>query len=287
MAAFVVKERLCVNDIAVPLEEHTLDFVDLHNLKDGDEENLEFLLLHCKATSNMGWLESALKLKARWWVNNSNKVPLLIEIRKAIETKKVRSGGGVRLPKCAKSIVALEIRDQVIYVVNNPMYVTFAFKPGESTSGVQWLLEELQKDIEVLNMPGASSSSMSMKRSKSDVTDEEDEFVQQSLESIRNHAQCRRVCFQRSRNSFMIVKKDNSSSEISIPKLEKQRRVALSREHEESWDKVENSYKQAVSCALQFLESGEGIIAPLDNGHAPVDGDILAPWVMETPSTQQ
>lgn len=270
MAAFVVKERLCVNDIAVPLEEHTLDFVDLHNLKDGDEENLEFLLLHCKATSNMGWLESALKLKARWWVNNSNKVPLLIEIRKAIETKKVRSGGGVRLPKCAKSIVALEIRDQVIYAVNNPMYVTFAFKPGESTSGVQWLLEELQKDIEVLKMPGASSSSM--KRSKSEVTDEEDEFVQQSLESIRNHAQCRRVCFQRSRNSFMIVKKDNSSSEISIPKLEKQRKVALSREHEESWDKVENSYQQAVSCALQFLD-----------GHAPADGDILAPWVMETP----
>ena len=285
MAAFVVKERLCVNDIAVPLEEHTLDFVDLHNLKDGDEENLEFLLLHCKATSNMVWLESALKLKARWWVNNSNKVPLLIEIRKAIETKKVRSGGGARLPKCAKSIVALEIRDQVIYAVNNPMYVTFAFKPEESTSGVQWLLEELHKDIEVLKMTGASPSSM--KRSKSEVTNEEDVFVQQSLESIRYHAQCRRVCFQRSRNSFMIFKKDKSSSEISIPGLEKRRKEALSREHEESWDKVGNSYQQAVSCALQFLEPGEGIIAPLDNGHAPVDGDILAPCSLGDGDPQQ
>ena len=85
--ALVVQKRVCLNDSAIPLAQQCLDFHDLHNLAEGDLEGQVFILLSLKESGDLRWLEKSFKLPAKWWVRNHMCVPLLTEIRQAIETK--------------------------------------------------------------------------------------------------------------------------------------------------------------------------------------------------------
>eukprot|EP00972_Heterocapsa_arctica_P086608 12767730-Heterocapsa_arctica.AAC.1 len=60
----------------------------------------------------MGWLEKAFKLHTRWWVQHQSEVLLLLEIRQAIDTKKIKSGINCRMPRLPKAIVAIRIREK-------------------------------------------------------------------------------------------------------------------------------------------------------------------------------
>lgn len=275
MPPFTLKYRMCLNDLAVPFVERSLAFHDLHNLAEGDIENQEFLILSLKASADVRWLERAFDLPARWWINHHGSVPLLLEIRQAIETKKVKSGGGSRLPKLPTAIVAIHIREKVILVQNQTLFLSLAFKPGEEIEALQWFLEELEKDIEKLQNKAAPQTTQEQdddtqepprfsKQQKHRVGHEEHQVVQASLNKLLEHSECLRASFLSSRGSFRVIKKDKSSSEFLVSGLMKKRKVAQNRDDDDAWEGMNTKFDKAVASALVFLEGGDA-----DGGDPP------------------
>ena len=237
--ALVVQNRVCLGDSAIPLREQCLDFHDLHTLAEGDLDGQVFLLLSLKASGDLRWLERGFKLSAKWWVRNHMRVPLLKEIRQAIETKKSRSGGGSRLPKLANTLVAIKIREKVILVQNQPLFVNLAFHPGEEIEGLQWIINELKKYIDHLKEESSESSQDDDDEGEDDEHEEpqgslrvskqqrhplsknEQQIVENSLKNIREHSECLRATFLPSRCAFRVFKKDKSKSEFRVSDLKK------------------------------------------------------------------
>ena len=137
--------RLCLGDVIVPLKTETLDFKDLFELKDGDQDQQEFLTLNLKATSNMEWLTKMLDLKKPWWPQHSQSLPLLHEIETLINSKRPKSP---RMPRNPKAIVAIEVRGRTVLVQNIVSSVILAFKSGDEIADIHWFIREIEKDLE-------------------------------------------------------------------------------------------------------------------------------------------
>ena len=105
MPAVEVKNRLCLNDHAVPVETKRMLFVDPYNLGGMTDEALDVSLVDLKAVANIDWLQMALKLGGRWWVSNHHRIPLLQQVLKLIREQKPMSGRDVRMPKNHKCLV--------------------------------------------------------------------------------------------------------------------------------------------------------------------------------------
>jgi hypothetical protein len=206
-----VRWRMCLDDVAIPFHRDTLDLHDLHEEANGDKEDQEFLLLPIKATADMNWLQKSFKLPgARWWILNQYKINLLSEMRQAIDNKKIKNGRGCRMPKLHKSIVAIRIRDKVILVRNRSKSLCLAFKPGEEVETLQWILKELEEDIEKLSDQTAEEGPQKQQLHKNAVGNEEGDVVKDSLKKVQAHAQCLQATFLPSRLSMKVIKKIRS-----------------------------------------------------------------------------
>ena len=87
MADLKVPYRLCWGDIVVPLQSDTLDFVNMHRIEgmgDDEEEGVEFSLVEFKGSMPRCWTEKALGLRARWWMSDISKAPLMKEVSEAM-----------------------------------------------------------------------------------------------------------------------------------------------------------------------------------------------------------
>jgi hypothetical protein len=275
MPPFILKHRMCLNDMAVPFVARTLCLHDLHSLAGGDIDNQEFLLLSLKATADVRWLEAAFNLSGRWWVNHhgSSTVPLLLEIRKAIEIKKVTTGYGCRLPRLPNSIVAIRIRGKVIFVQNQTKDLTLAFKSGEEIEGLKWFVAELGTDLgnrheweapprkrnrteeqdgdanldDMTKDPPASS-----KQQRHYLGHHEHELVQKSVDTLMEHPGCLQARFLPSRASFRVTKKDRSSKEFIVSGLNKHRKKAEIGDDDLAL--MRPMFEKTVAGALAFLE---------------------------------
>jgi hypothetical protein len=215
-----VRWRMCLDDLAIPFHRETLDLHDLHLEADGDKWDQEFLLLPIKATADMEWLQKSFKLPgARWWVLHQYKINLLSEMRQAINSKKVKIGEGARMPRLHKSIVAIRIRDKVIFVRNQSKSLCLAFRPGEEAETLMWILKELEEDIKQLSDQAAQEGPQKQQLHKKAVGNEEGEVVKDSLKKVKAHAQCLKASFLPSRLSIKVIKKNKKSKEFVVKGL--------------------------------------------------------------------
>ena len=149
--SWTLKQRLCLNDLPVPFREERLEFEDLRKILDEDfDSELDVSLLSLKSIRNLQFLMKAFDLGAKWWRVHSLSLPLVTEIREAIDGGKTKKGGGSRLPRRSKILVAIEVRSKKILVVNQANGIQLAFRKGEEMEGLQRFLEEFSKDLETV-----------------------------------------------------------------------------------------------------------------------------------------
>ena len=235
-----VAYKLCLNDWALPVEKKTLHLqdpdglaLDEHQVDENDE--LTVNLIHFGASKNLRWLEQALKLPARWWVLNSTRILVLIEIRNAI--KDSRKHYQKRQQVINQDLLLIQLRGKILCVQNLATSVILGLPHGANdTSTLLWFLNELQKDIEGLEEAPTK---------KKNTSEEHPAGVQECLERLHEHPECASAHYQASRLSFKVIKKDKSSRTFRIRGLRKQD------------DEGNDAFTMALSLALTFLESSE------------------------------
>ena len=260
-----VQRRLCVNNLAVPVEEHTLDCMDPYQEGQGDEESLKVLLVHLKASGNMEWLCKGMGLPARWWVHNHHRVPLMCEILELIKKKRPTQGAQRLLPRQASSIMPLRIRGKVLWFQNQVRFVVLALRTGQESPDLQQFLEELQKDVEIL-LENEADPGRSHKQKKVEVPDEEQEVVQRALNLLEEHSSCKSAKYFPSRKVFQVILQDKSCAEFGVKDLNKKRQEALK---QEGIGCIETAYDKAMSAALNFLDGTEPLQLPLQQDGEP------------------
>jgi len=276
MPPFALEYRLCLNDMALPLVRRAMDFEDIHHLAGGDSGEQDFVCLELKATADVRWLEKAFQLPVRFWKAHHFEVPLLQEMRQAIDSGKVRKGGGSRLPRRPDAVVAIRVRDRVILIQNKTSGLALVSKPDEQRETFQWFLEELQKDLEKLKdqhenlhdqqaETASSSTQPSLRKQKRLASDmEEENIIEAAVTKLREHPLCSRATFLPSRDSFRVLRTDRKSSEIFVPGCRKKRQSAREQQDDEAWDNLRSSFDQGVNLAIEFLAGADSPpVAPI------------------------
>ena len=287
--------RLCLKDQVLPLSTVSMDLVDMHNLlESGDQDDVEFQLLSLQTHSNVGWLMKTLQamgvqVGSAWWLLNSVRIPLLMEIREAIQKGKKTSGAERLLPRRPDTVVPVTLRGTCVLVVNHPNKTTVALEHGREIIMLDWLLKHLQEDIMKMlqsQEPGADPASSSAgpassssgpvapgspERSLVAVPSEpssperphmrvntskapEDEVILEAcLSELKMHGNCLAASFMPSRVSLRVNRNDKQVEQFIVQNLKKKRQEAVSG-GPGGWDGVKASYHKALQEALQFLD---------------------------------
>jgi hypothetical protein len=281
-----VSYRVCVNDVAVPFVVRTSVFRDINDLAGGDTDGEDFILVCLKATADVRWLEKYLNLPRRWWVHNSgaSTVPLMSEIREAINVKQITKGRGCRFERQQNTIVAIRVRGKVILIQNNVMNLNIAFKTGDEIEGLKWFL--LQLGVDFASRHEWEAPARKRSRTEEQVGDDDDAhlegldegpppssskqqrhylghhehaIVQTSVVALEEHPECFKAKFLPSRASFMVTKQDRTSKEFVVSGLNKHRKNALIKHglgpHEDDdLALLAPMFEKSVAGALAFLE---------------------------------
>ena len=182
----VLKHTWTLNGIEVPLEQRKAAVVDPEDLAGevpGARQVVaqpgarpEFTLVSLKASADMGWFHKSLGLRHKWWKVNRARLPLLLEIRKSIRERKGRAFAGrqARMPRESESMTLVKVRGKALWVQNRSNFVILGLLPRESEGPLQWFVEELQKDVELLKAKnGAGESLESSEEPEEESEDEE------------------------------------------------------------------------------------------------------------------
>lgn len=137
--ASTVAMRLCVGNLAVPLETCTLEVVP----EGGETETFEVVELDLSSRGgDFEWLERALGLPLRTFRRLD--WPLLEEAREFLQARRAalpkRSGNPPNLG------VWVDWRGRKVLFRNNLKSLRVCFQKGGQVEGLEWLLEELEKD---------------------------------------------------------------------------------------------------------------------------------------------
>ena len=229
MPNFVLERQLCLNGVSVPLVLKNMEYEDIHGC--GEEAFEDLVDLDClplKSTMDSKWLEKAFKLPARWWVLNASRVPLLQEIREAIEKGKVRTGGASRLSKKSNIFVSIRVRGEAFLVVNTIVPVTLCAPQGSLENTLLWFLSEFNKDLSGLLQNPKQSSSSSAGPSKGTKRTErlnvrEKEILEERLQTLRDHPRCLVVHFSPSNSSLRIKDLTKKMKVVTIRGMGKRR----------------------------------------------------------------
>ena len=135
--------RLCVGDMAVPLERVSKELLE----DDSSKTDLAMLSL-TKRAGDYKFIEQFLGLPAQTFRRNQWDLVLdmqqaLLDKRKAILTVK-------RASRRPTAVVNVTVRGREVLMQNCMHFVDIFFRPGEEKEGVDWVLAELQKDFQAL-----------------------------------------------------------------------------------------------------------------------------------------
>ena len=214
------------------------------------------------------WLTKALGIKNnRWWVENYGKLPLLTEIRESLEQQKCRKGSGSKLSKKVGIVVAIKIREKVLFVVNHITSVTLAFTEDTVKESIHWLLNQILKDKETLADMDAPVGRLTKKDEQSP---EGLQFFGEAVEDLRSHSSCARAHYLPSLRSIQVIKKDKAVMKIRINGMTPQLLKAVPGEGSLLWDEAKKLLDEALSKCLKFLD-----------GNDSPDGQIAEPVVAE------
>ena len=268
--SFVLEKRLCLNAMAVPFFVQTLDFAD--------HDSEEVMCLDLKATAEARWLEVGFNLPVRWWRCRHKDVPLLAEMKEAINRGKEKKGAAARVPRRPLIVVAITVRGREILVQNStePLTLVATKAEGDARASLQWFLEELQADLEEsprLKMrepepqpqapqepqePQAPQQEQGPRRKTQQKhlrdDSEEQAMITQALATLLAHPKCLKAHWRPSRNAFFVCRDDHENSEFIAVGSFKHRKAAQGRGDDQSWEALRVTYHQAVSRAVEFLE---------------------------------
>ena len=250
-AELELMNRLCLGDMAVPLVSKNMDFWDIQKLLEAsDEENAPFNLLNFKATGEHLWLERAFKLPSRWWIKHQSRLPLFQEIRQSIEAMKKGSKKNMTdlMAKRTNVIVAIQLRGQVILVVNDARSATVAFRHGEESELLLWLLREIEKDIRSLQSGGLKS--LKRKERDEDINEQEETIVNEVVENLKQRPKRRSACFAKSRGCLIV-----NTKEFFVAKWNKIRQKAILSDDAQAWENLKKEFLLASESASEFLDN--------------------------------
>ena len=142
MALPPVALRVCVGDLAVPLQGP-----EEHEILNGDTELLFELDLSSRAC-NHKYLEVPLGVPARSF--NPSQWPLFLEIHETLTEIRNASFKSKRASKRTDLVLDVDIRGHRCLVKNSLKGLHLYLKKGEEVQELQWLIEELMKDLENL-----------------------------------------------------------------------------------------------------------------------------------------
>lgn len=268
---FKVEYKLCLNGQAVPVQKKEMIIVDPLNLAATNAldlpESTEVTLVSFKATADVAWLWKSLELpggdqtrvKSRWWVHNSSRLPLLLEIKEAI--KNLKHQKKTNQPTDHQCLILLEIRGKLLYVQNTSAAVTLGLtkEPGTlnvldpETEPLTWFCTQLQKDM---------GEHLQEKADKRNQNAEHQEKVQEVLDQLKEHPQCHLIHFIPSRMIFRIVKKNlhgpanaGRVSEVRVVGLNKWRKT----EGASGSSEAQDPFQKSLSLGLSFLDAPEDV----------------------------
>jgi hypothetical protein len=274
MAALDVKISLCLGKYAVPLLVETLGFVDPYDLAGDADEEAEVSLVNFNVTGDKTWLNCALEKEGKWWVYHAHQVPLLMEVLTLIMNKKVKKGSEVLMPRKHKNLCPLQVRGKVLWFMNNSRCVTLALKKGHEVEQFKWFMQELKKDTESL----ANGEPESIKKlSKAEVLGDIHSVVEKALQTLRDHPGCDKANYLPSKNTFRLVRVDDSRMDVRVKKLKRKRAEALEHDGQEG---VSREFDMALQACFAFLEQRgpqqPDPAVPVDAAHAEVLAEGLA-----------
>jgi hypothetical protein len=256
---------LCLNGCPLPVERRTMDFEDINECCNGDADDKDFVLLDLKAGAPVAWLEKHLKVRSKFWRHRHGELPLVQEMRMAIDTGKRR-----RSTRRTGVVVGIKVRDKVVFVQNKSGLV-LAAHAGEEKETIRWFLEEIEKDVKLIG-PAPMTFIEKDDREQVDEDDPEQVPIDKVLKEIRGHPQCHKINFATSRGCFQIIKKNIPQNEsevkcIYIKGFTKIRKDFLQRvmlvDGEESLDDravevYRRVFEQALIDCTQYLELAIG-----------------------------
>jgi hypothetical protein len=189
-----LEHLLCLNGCPVPVERRTMDFEDINLCCDGDKDDEDFVLLDLKAGAQVTWLQKFiqkhLKVNNKFWRERHGELPLVQEMRKAIDTGK--RGLGKTANRRTGVIVGIKVRDKVVLVQHTKGLVLAAYA-GQEKEAIRWFLEEIENDVKLLGpvSPGRNPRPGPQQRdSQVDDDDPAQVIIDTVLSEIRGHPQC-------------------------------------------------------------------------------------------------
>ena len=133
----------------VPLVRASLNTMDPHGHLENKAEFLVVSLVCFKVGWDPSWLEQGLGMKPKSWRKLGTRLAILREILHAIREQKKTKAGSSRQRKAPQWLIALKVRDRILWFLNNPTAVTLAVRDGDDgLKDFEWFLEEVQKDVE-------------------------------------------------------------------------------------------------------------------------------------------
>jgi len=266
MSGIQVKRSLGVNDYVVPVEEVSVPWGDPFNLASHEDENMTVSLVNFKATGKHLWLEAALNVPARWWVRHRHQIPLLLEIQNQIRETRPKAGAAVRLPRNSKYLLPLQVRGKVLWFQNVSSTVILAVR-DEALQDLGWFLEQIKEDLKETPEDDAPPEAPALQRES--IPEALKTPVQESLQTLREHAACSSVSWLQSKLSFRVKRKhDKVLQDFRIPSLHKKMREC--REHDNK-EVLDRQFTSVMPKILEFLSASAAELAasshpqPLEN----------------------
>ena len=95
---------------------------------------------------DFSFIEKALQLRSRTF--RTNQWPLLREVSKQVLENKPCVSGSKKASRLPNTILCIEVRGHEVLAQNSIWATRLFFRPGSEIQEIQWLLEELGKDLD-------------------------------------------------------------------------------------------------------------------------------------------
>jgi hypothetical protein len=155
------------------------------------------------------------------------------------------------MPRNHKNLLLLQVRGKILWFENNCRCVILALQQGREVEHLQWFMNELHKDICILNVERAAGH----KNSKLKLSKDVENLVKESLEQLRDHPQSLSPVYLTSRRSFRVSrKKDKGSKIIRVKAMKRKQDEALEQKDHQP---LKRQFSFVVQACIEFLESAE------------------------------
>ena len=264
--AFLLHRIAALNGVQVPFEKSKAIIMTLDG---GITDGAEVLLLTFKASNpKVHWLAQGFGgIPYPWFRSNSQKIPLLAELCKAIQANK---GKRSRECKYRDAVVQVVLRGKTLFAKNSFKAATLAFSPLPDSDGYdlstedmglfRWFLEQLYKDIYIYwgaslrlaeplgwqpSMMPAGTELLSIgdhempvepapKKLKNEIKctgiEKINQEIQSGLKLLSEHSSCRSTWWLNTRGVFVIKKASETEKKFPVFSFHKKLKRALEKD---------------------------------------------------------